>query len=220
MTDQLGNIGGIVLCGGHSRRMGHAKALLPFGTELMLQRVVRLISEVVEPIVVVAAARQDLPQLPANVLIARDERPDEGPLEGLAAGLKTLQGRRNAAFVTSCDVPLLRPAFVARMADLLTDHDAAVPVDEAFHHPLAAVYRVTVLGQVEELLASGQRRPRFLFDRVRTRRVPLEALRVADPNLDSLANLNHPAEYFSALKRAGCELPSEVAQQLEQDIDE
>ena len=35
--------GGIVLCGGKSTRMGRSKALLPFGPETMLQRVVRLL---------------------------------------------------------------------------------------------------------------------------------------------------------------------------------
>ena len=41
--------GAIILCGGKSSRMGRDKATLPFGPELMLQRVVRLIGEVVEP---------------------------------------------------------------------------------------------------------------------------------------------------------------------------
>ena len=53
------SIGGIVLCGGESRRMGRPKAWLPFGDELMLQRVVRILGEVVNPIVVVAAPGQD-----------------------------------------------------------------------------------------------------------------------------------------------------------------
>ena len=47
--------GGLVLCGGRSRRMGLDKASLPFGPETMLNRVVRKLSEVVSPIVVVAA---------------------------------------------------------------------------------------------------------------------------------------------------------------------
>ena len=38
---------GIVLCGGRSSRMGYPKALLPFGPELMVQRVVRIASEIV-----------------------------------------------------------------------------------------------------------------------------------------------------------------------------
>src|ERR1043165_2456560 len=66
--------GAIILCGGKSSRMGRDKATLPFGGELMLARVVRLLSEAVDPqgIVVVAAPNQSLPEVPAPVMIARD----------------------------------------------------------------------------------------------------------------------------------------------------
>ena len=80
-------IGGVVLCGGKSSRMGYPKALLPFGPELMLQRVVRILGELVSPLVVVAARDQELPTLPNNVLLARDEHPERGPLEGLRGPL-------------------------------------------------------------------------------------------------------------------------------------
>ncbi len=66
------NAGGIVLCGGRSTRMGSPKALLPFGSETMLQRVVRLLGSVVSPIVVVAAPDQQLPPLPQGIVITRD----------------------------------------------------------------------------------------------------------------------------------------------------
>src|SRR6185295_5472848 len=112
--------GGIVLCGGRSTRMGSPKALLPFGAETMLQRVVRLLATVVSPIVVVAAPQQSLPTLPPDVLVARDEQEGRGPLEGLRAGLKALPDGVDTAYVTSCDVPLLVPGFVRRMIDLLT----------------------------------------------------------------------------------------------------
>src|SRR5437764_13948831 len=81
------SFGGLVLAGGQSTRMGSPKATLPFGPELMLQRVVRLLGSVVRPIIVVAAPGQELPPLPADVIVARDEREQRGPLEGLAAGL-------------------------------------------------------------------------------------------------------------------------------------
>ena len=81
---------GIILCGGQSSRMGRPKAWLPFGDELMLPRVARLLSEVVAPIVVVAAPGQDVPPVPPEIEIVRDEEKGRGPLQGLAAGLNAI----------------------------------------------------------------------------------------------------------------------------------
>src|SRR5947209_19753423 len=93
---------GIVLCGGQSTRMGQPKAWLPFGDELMLPRVVRLLSEVVSPIVVVAAPGQDLPRLSADLILAPDPVPGQGPLQGLATGLAALQNRSDEIGRASC----------------------------------------------------------------------------------------------------------------------
>src|SRR5258705_5400650 len=147
------NAGGIVLCGGKSTRMGTSKALLPFGPETMLQRVIRLLETVVSPIVVVAAGDQQLPDLPPHVIVTRDEREARGPLEGLRAGLKALPVDVDAAYVTSCDVPLLVPGFVRQMLDLAEGYDVAVIESEGFTHPLSAVYRRATLAYREDLLA-------------------------------------------------------------------
>src|SRR6185436_5576771 len=98
--------------------MGFPKALLPFGDETMLQRVVRLLGTVVSPVVVVAAPGQQVPALPAG---GSDEREGRGPLEALRVGLNALPVDVDAAYVTSCDVPLLVPAFAQRMIELAAD---------------------------------------------------------------------------------------------------
>ena len=196
------NAGAIVLCGGKSTRMGASKALLPFGPESMLQRVVRLLAEVVSPIVVVAAAEQPLPELPRHVIIARDEQEGRGPLEGLRAGLKALPMDVGAAYVTSCDVPLLEPAFVREMLDLANGFDVAVVEIDGFPHPLSAVYRRSVLPDVEDLLAADRLRPMFLFDLVKTRRVRPSEI-TSDPELRTLRNLNTPEDYRQALADGG-----------------
>ncbi len=195
--------GGVVLCGGQSRRMGRPKLSLPFGPETMLARVVRLLADVVEPMVVVAAADQSLPDLPAEVLVARDRRKDCGPLEGLAVGLQALADRAEAAFVTACDVPLLKPAFVRRMIELSADHDVTVPHIEGFDEPLAAVYRTDLVPKIEALLGADRRRPLNLFNEVRTRRVTADELLDVDPQWDSLHNVNSPEDYRAALAKAG-----------------
>jgi molybdenum cofactor guanylyltransferase len=192
-----------VLCGGKSTRMGVPKATLPFGPETMLQRVVRLLGTVVSPIVVVAARDQSLPELPDDVKITHDEREQRGPLEGLRAGLKALPNSVDVAYITSCDAPLLEPAFVTRMVELLDDNDIAVMEIDGFPHPLSAVYRRSTLPHVEALLEKDKLRPVFLFDAVRTRRVRPEEMLSVDPQLRTLRNLNTREDYLAALSEAG-----------------
>ena len=183
--------------------MGSSKALLAFGAETMLQRVVRLLDSVVSPMVVVAAPGQSLPELPAGVTVTRDEQEDRGPLEGLRAGLKALPATVEIAYVTSCDVPLLVPGFARRMIDVLGDDDIAVMEVDGFPHPLSAVYRRDTLPQVEALLAQDRLRPVFLFDAVRTRRVQPAEMIAVDPELVTLRNVNTREEYLEALSSAG-----------------
>jgi molybdopterin-guanine dinucleotide biosynthesis protein A len=208
---------GIVLCGGRSSRMGMPKAWLPFGDETMLQRVVGRLMPVFDTLVVVAAPQQELPSLPQRVIVARDEHEGRGPLEGIRAGLRALPSGISAAYITSCDVPLVAEEFVRRMCNELGLHDIAVPADGDFHHPLAAVYRMKVLPAVVELLEADRLRPFFLFEQMDTRRVPISDLRSIDAELNSLANLNHPHEYAAALRKAGLRIPPEIATRLQLD---
>ncbi|MEO2089985.1 MAG: NTP transferase domain-containing protein, partial [Gemmataceae bacterium] len=111
----MSKAGGVVLCGGRSSRMGRPKAWLSVDGETMLHRVVRVVAAVADPVVVVAAAGQDVPPLPVGVEVVRDEADGGGPLGGLAAGLASLAGRAEVVYLSGCDVPLLRPAFVRRV---------------------------------------------------------------------------------------------------------
>lgn len=202
--------------------MGVPKATLPFGNETMLARVVRLLSEAVAPIVVVAAAEQPLPPLPVDVVLAYDRRPGRGPLEGLLAGLSALPAGVDAAYATSCDAPLLSPAFVRRMVELflaapeearsadIPAVDIAVPEIDGFCHPLAAVYRRGVVETIAELLATDRLRPMFLFDALPTRRVTPSEWRDVDPLSASLENLNRPDDYLRALATAGIPAPADL----------
>lgn len=196
--------GVILLCGGQSLRMGRPKALLPFGPERLLQRMIRLLSQVATVQIVVAAEGQPLPDLPSEVLVTRDRHPGRGPLEGLRAGLLAGAGLADAFFLSGCDAPLLVPEFARTLFDLLEPNwDVVVPRDAEYLHPLSAVYHRRVLPRVEQLLAEDRLRPRDLLQQVRSREVPVEQLRAVDANLDSLQNVNRPADYAAALRRAG-----------------
>lgn len=202
---------GIVLAGGRSTRMGRPKAGLEWHGSTLLRRVAGIVTRAVDgPVVVVRAPGQDLPELPASVELADDDHEGRGPLEGLKAGLAAVAGRAEAAYVSSTDVPLLHPAFIRTVlhARAREDVEVALPVAHGFRHPLAAAYRTSLLGTVEELIAEDRMRPAFLFERSRVRELDEAALmldpelRREDPELLSLLNVNDPDEYDRARSRA------------------
>jgi molybdopterin-guanine dinucleotide biosynthesis protein A len=190
--------------------MGRSKALLAFGPETMLQRVVRMALEALDPVVVIAARGQELPCLPPAVEVVRDRRTGRGPLEGVACGLATLAGRRETAFVTGCDAPLVTPAFIRLVVACLAGHDVAAPHVGGVTYPLPAAYRTALAERIEYLLAAG-RGPRALVEASRTREVTAEELAVVDPDLDCLRNVNQPSDYRSVLERAGFQVPPDEA---------
>ena len=202
-------LGGVVLAGGKSSRMGSPKAWLDFGGEALLQRVARRVAEVAAPVVVVAAEGQDLPLLPEGTAIVRDPVAGKGPLVGIGAGLDALAGRAEAAFVSSTDAPFLHPTLIRRLAALRAGYDIAVPRALGHFQPLCAVYGMAARAEIAALLAEDRLRPTFLFERMRTL-VADEALLLADPDLlaadpglRSLRNVNTPEEYAAALADVG-----------------
>jgi molybdopterin-guanine dinucleotide biosynthesis protein A len=191
----------VVLCGGLSTRMGRPKALLPFGPEVLLVRVLRSCREACADLVVVAAAAQDLPSLPAGARVVRDATPEQGPLEGIAAGLAAV--RAPAAFCVSCDVPFLRPALVERMFGALGDAAAVQAVVEGRVQPLGAVYRSSLAPKAARLVREGRRKVTDLVEGEVVRLLREPEVREADPDLSSFRNCNTPEEYASALRAAG-----------------
>jgi molybdopterin-guanine dinucleotide biosynthesis protein A len=181
--------------------MGRPKALLPFGPEALLVRVLRSCAEACDELVVVAAAGQPLPSLPAGTKVVRDASPGEGPLEGLAAGLAAVAAP--SAFCVPCDAAFLRPDLAGLLFDSLGDGLAARGVVEGETRPLPAVYRTSLASRAAALVREGRRRVRDLVGDEETSLVREPALRVVDPDLGSFRNLNTPEEYAVALREAG-----------------
>jgi molybdopterin-guanine dinucleotide biosynthesis protein A len=207
-------VGGIVLAGGKSSRMGRPKASLEWHGSTLLRRIAGLVARSVDgPIVIVRSAGQTLPRLPDAFEVVADVHAGRGPLEGLAAGLRALAGRADAAYVSSTDVPFLHTSFVgAVVGGLGAGEEICVPVVGRGWQPLAAAYRTSVIGALDELLAADERRVSGLLDRCRVNRIGAAALlenpAVArwDPGLESVVNLNDPAAYVAALARPAPEI--------------
>jgi molybdenum cofactor guanylyltransferase len=207
---------GVVLAGGQSSRMGRPKAALEWHGSTLLRRTAQIMARATSgPVVVVRAAGQGLPELPAGVLVADDPREGRGPLQGIAAGLAALTGRADLAFVSSTDLPFLHPAFIRRVLGVLADGedtDVALPLARGYKQPLAAGYRVSLAETAERLVKEDRLRPAFLFEQCRVRTLDdAELLRgpvlaALDPDLDSVLNVNTPADYAAARARPAPEV--------------
>ena len=194
--------------------MGTAKAGLEWHGSTLLRRTAGVLSRAVDgPVVVVRAPGQPLPDLPAQVEIVDDPREGLGPVQGLAAGLAAVGGRAEIAFVAATDLPFLHPAFVGRVLRAAADGvDVALPLAHGHPQPLAAAYRTALAAVAARLVARRQLRPAFLFGQCEVARLDEGTLRAdpvlaaLDPALDSVVNVNTPAEYQRARTRPAPEV--------------
>jgi molybdenum cofactor guanylyltransferase len=201
---------GVVLAGGRSSRMGTSKAALEWHGSTLLRQTAGIISRVTGgPVIVVRAPGQALPALPAQIEVVDDPCEGKGPVQGLATGLAAIAGRAEIAFVSSTDLPFLHPAFVRRVirAAEQAGADVGLPVARGYPQPLAASYRASLAPAAARLVAQDRLRPAFLFEDCVVARLDEAALRAdpvlaaLDPGLDSVVNVNEPAEYQAARAR-------------------
>lgn len=178
--------------------MGRDKASLPFGSETLLERVVRIIEPVVDELWLVAREDQSIE---LDRPIARDSAEGLGPLAGLSAGLGVMRSER--ALLISCDVPLFSPRFAEKLFELSMGHAAAVPFIDGHCMTTTAVYTRDCLPVARRLLDEGRRRPRELVRAVDARIVEESELREVDPQLYSVLDCNTPDAYRRALELAG-----------------
>jgi molybdenum cofactor guanylyltransferase len=112
-------------------------------------------------------------------------------------------------------MPFLHPAFIRRVLRVLHDSedtDVALPVARGYKQPLAAAYRVSLAAPAERLVKEDRLRPAFLFDECQVETLDEAALKkdpvlaALDPDLDSVLNVNTPADYEAARARPAPEV--------------
>lgn len=187
--DPIVSLAGVVLAGGESRRMGRDKATLPGpgGAATLLEHVVGVVSQRCEPVFVMAAPGQPLPEVPASVL--RDEVRGQGPLPATGRGLRAAaETGARFAFVCAVDMPLLSAGLIDDLMGLATETNAEIvlPWDGRSHY-LAAVYRTDLAERIDSLVAAGARSMRALID-------ASDAQQIVLPESRFLANVNSESD--------------------------
>lgn len=193
-------VAGIILVGGRSRRMGQDKALLTLpGTDEQpfVVRLANLLVPLCAEVLLVARdpasaqAYTSLAPHPAWRLIY-DQIPGEGPLMGIASGLRALTCSH--ALVVAVDLPCVQPALLAWLAAFPLTSELLIPQVSNIPQVLLARYPRSVLPVVETCLREGRRDPRVLLERAPVRLLTEKLLCTIDPDLRSFVNVNTPED--------------------------
>jgi molybdopterin-guanine dinucleotide biosynthesis protein A len=184
-------MGGIVLAGGRSRRMGMDKSLLTHEGVTLAEHTARVLSDVAGQTVVVVDDPEKL-RLPSRFEVVSDSYPGAGPLGGLLTGLRRLP--EGAHLVVACDMPYLVPELLRRLLERCQGFEAAVPLVDGRLQPLCAAYHSAVEPALAEAFAEGVRAPHAALPRSRCRVIEEWELRQVDPRLDSFINWNTPED--------------------------
>jgi molybdenum cofactor cytidylyltransferase len=112
-------IGGVILAAGASRRMGSPKALLEYRGETFLDRLIRIIGQVSDPVVVVLGYRSDELQSSAKgrARFTINPDPERGQLSSLQTALRSLPPESEGFLFIPVDCPAIEEATVRLLAD-------------------------------------------------------------------------------------------------------
>jgi molybdopterin-guanine dinucleotide biosynthesis protein A len=180
----------IILAGGKGRRMGFDKASLTLPEGPLIGRVLRQVEGMFDEVLISVSRGQavDAPGCRA----VEDAAPGQGPLAGILAGMKA--AKNEVCAVLACDIPDIDVDFLKGLISKAHGFDIVVPISSGgLFEPLFAVYRRSVIPEIEALVQAGDFSILTLFDRCRTRKVRLK---------DSgwLRNLNTPEDYKKYLR--------------------
>lgn len=178
----------LLLAGGRSRRLGHAKSAVRIGAQTVLERMLDAVREVdlgpSPDILISVRDAADFRERHAGrgaaldgVRLVEDERPNLGPVAGLAAGLGAATG--DVVAVLGADTPFITAGLVEgllRELEAAPDADVVIPEVEGRAQRLCAAYRSGLGAHARELVdaATGpEEGPRVtdLLDRGRVRLV-------------------------------------------------
>jgi len=187
---------GFVTAGGRSSRMGSDKAWLELGGQTMIERVIAAVAPVTSSVAIIANdpqyARLGLP-------VFADTNRGVGPLEAIRTALVNSSTLR--VVLAGCDLPFVTSELFSFLLGLEGGHQTVVPLSrEGLLEPLCAVYSTESLAVVTELIASGERKVQWLFDRVPTRFVAFAEINHLSGAELFFENVNTRQEYFRAVQ--------------------
>lgn len=188
-------VGGVLLTGGSSRRLGVDKASLLFEGETLADRATRYLTKRCDRVVEVGPGITRLRSV-------RESPPGSGPLAGLAAGVAALGSDAPVGSVVllACDLPYVEDVLDALVTVADMPSGAVIPVDsDGRRQYVCARYGPDALIRTATLVAGGERSLRAMVGLL----APETVVDLAGFAPGTFADVDVPAD----ARRLGIDLP-------------
>ena len=191
---------GIVLAGGHSRRLGRDKAVEEIGGIRIIDRVIETLNNCCENILVIGdrPERRSELSLPGNVMFEHDTNIGKGSLGGLYTGLRASKTQWTLA--VACDMPFLCYELIEELKNRANSDicDAVVPVVNGRFQPTHSVYSQNCVSFIDKCIGSGHLRMDGYFSDIRVSRVSDDVINGFTGGLNSFFNVNTESDLQTA----------------------
>jgi len=195
----IGEVSGVVLAGGKSKRMGMDKRHLSVHGKPLLDRVTSILLELF-PEVLLVLAEEDISRQDDRIRIVTDLIPDCAAVGGLYTGL--YHSRYSRVFVVACDMPFINPAVIGLFLQKIDATDIVVAQLVSGLQPLHGLYSKQCLPVLKDMIDDRDLRLQNIADKqgLTVHRVPETEIKRVDPQLLSFLNVNSPADLELANK--------------------
>lgn len=194
----IGDIAGVLLAGGLSRRMGGGdKALMMLAGRPLIQHAAARLAPQVGTLVLNANADPARFAFLGLPVIADESADFSGPLAGVLAALhwvaRELPATRTVVSV-SADAPFVPEDLVRRLKDGIGDARAAVAQSRGRRQHVIGLWRMDVADEFAAALARGERKVESMVDRLGAVAVPFEDVEIGGEAVDPFFNVNTPED--------------------------
>lgn len=190
------NCTGVILAGGKNSRLpGKKKAFRKIGDLMILESIYGLFSNLFKEVIIVVNEPEEFAGW--DMTIVTDIIPSKCALAGLHAGL--FYASYPYAYVTACDTPFIEQPVVEYIVDQIQPgYEVVVPRTDDGIETLSAVYSKDCIPLIERNLEKNIFMIKKFFRKKKVKEIPVEQLKLLDPKMRFIFNVNTPKDLEKA----------------------
>jgi molybdenum cofactor guanylyltransferase len=186
------NISGVILAGGANKRFGGiTKANVVVNGATIISRIISVIGNLFTEIIIVTGKPEEFREFIQCKIVA-DQYLNAGPLGGIHAALKA--SSEEAVFVFAGDMPFPDKKIISDQVIEFNkgDHDVLIPKVGRLIEPLHAIYKRTVLTDLESFIS--ERKSKAVRDFLSEVNVGYLQIPDTEQNKKAFTNINSPSD--------------------------